>query len=111
MNEIKNGAFGLRIVSDSTTEIGEITTTISQSLDKEDRSAYNINAWSTQYMNGALQGIRMTWTNVSYISSPEPPDTEGGKGYGIMSISYRAVTHQKAKVFDPAAGEWVWDED
>lgn len=111
LNEIKNGAFGLRIVSDSTTEIGEITTTISQSLDKEDRSAANINAWISQYMNGALKGIKFTWLNVSYISSPEPPDTEGGKGYGIMSVSYRVITHQKAKVYDLASGQWVWGED
>lgn len=111
LNEIKNGAFSIRVVSDSTTEIGEITTTISRAFEDEDKSAANVNAWSSIAMNGVLIGIRFTWLNVSFISSPEPPDTEGGKGYGIMNISYRYISKQKSKRFNDKTDTWeYWDE-
>ena len=111
LNVVKNGAFSLRIVSDSTTEIGEITTTISRALDDEDVSAQNVNSWSNEYMNGVFVGIRFTTLNVSYVSSPEPPDTEGGRGYGIMNVSYRYITHQKAKRYNADSNNWeYWPE-
>lgn len=108
LEQIRNGAFTLRIIAKTFAELGEITTTIARGFENRDRSAAAVNQWSSQFGSPAfpLVGIRFTSLECGYIEGPEPTETEGGPVECVMNIGYQYVTHQEVKEFNETHG-WV----
>ncbi len=92
--EIRRGSISLRIVASSFGEIGSIVSTISRALENEDRSAENVNLWSTSALNGQLRGIRLTTIDSIFVETGEPPEKEGDTIDCIMTISFKYISRQ-----------------
>lgn len=104
LREIRNGAFTVRVVAPTFSDVGEITTTISRAFELQDESAAHVNAWSSDFPGGAFIGIRFTFLDVTFVQSPEAPETEGGPASAVLNIQYRYITRQSAIAY--VNGEW-----
>lgn len=100
--EIKRGTLSFRIIARSFAELGEITNVLVRAFENGDRSANNVNQWSSTYASAALVGIRFTDLDVTYIEGGNAAVTEGGPTEGLVNVSYSYVTQQTVKTFRPA---------
>lgn len=104
IRQIRQGVMSFRISARTVSELGEITNVLARAFENGDDSAANINLWSSKYNNKQLVGIRFGATDVTYIEST-PPETEGGTYQGVINISYRYITSQTVKTYQPN-GTW-----
>lgn len=89
--EIKRGVINLRVMSKSIGETGQVLNVLNRAFENEDRTAENINIWSST--RPEFHGIRFTSVCTAYIESIEPAESEGGKVIGNIAISYNYITN------------------
>lgn len=87
-----DGTMTLAIYDTDIRRLFKTTNILSTALNREDETATDINKFSSgdPQSTGAkpFVGIRFGYVKRVYSEGPEPPETEGGRGFALISLEY-----------------------
>lgn len=102
----RGGSLSYAVWSTNVGEINSILNTIRAAMERQDETAREVNAYTSQPNVFNVYG-RVSFRNirVGFFEGPSPEESEGGRKAGVITLRYEYVADYKAKVFQN--GSWV----
>lgn len=103
LEQIRQGVFALRVISQSTGDLDRIISIVSRAFESTDIATEALNRFTDAH-SADLEGIRFTFARTSFVESADPAETEGGPVEATITISYRYINRLPVPVAESAQG-------